>query len=461
MKAVSPGRGKRVLRAGGGLALLGLVVAMFGMAASRVDAVPSFARQTKLPCSACHIGGFGPQLTSFGRQFKLMGYTMKTGDGPDVPLSAMLVESFTHTAKAQTDPPADGFSRNNNAELQQASVFLAGRVSQHVGVFAQATYSENGGLLGWDNMDVRYANSFTSGAHNAIWGVSLNNNPTVTDVFNTAPAWQFPYMGADLAPGAPAMPMLFGGLGGQVIGVNGYLQLDGKWYGEVGAYRSLSPSFLRDVNADFDGRLASTAPYARLAYTWNLPAGNVELGGFYLHARRGLPGTNAAGNAVAVAGPSDRFDDLGVDASYQRAFGSNHLVTVNALYVDERQKLDATYGSGGSSNLNGRLDALNLDGSYWYRNTWGATLDLFADNGRSDTILYGDAGKPDTRGGTIEADWNPFGESDSWEQPWANVRVGLEYTFYTRFAGRVHNVDGAGRSASDNNTTYLYVWLAI
>ncbi len=461
MKNFSPEMGKRVLHAGGGLALLGLVVAGFGMAANSVHAVPSFARQTKLPCSACHIGGFGPQLTSFGRQFKLMGYTMKTGDGPDVPLSAMLVESYTHTAKAQTDPPADGFSRNNNGELQQASVFLAGRVSQHIGVFAQATYSENGGLLGWDNMDVRYANSFTAGKHNAIWGVSVNNNPTVTDVFNTAPAWQFPYMSADLAPGAPAMPMLFGGLGGQVVGVNGYMQLDGAWYGEVGAYRSLSPAFLRDVNADFDGRLASTAPYARAAYTWNLPAGNLEVGGFYLHARRGLPGTNAAGDAVAVAGPSDRFGDLGVDASYQRAFGSNHQVTVNALYVDERQKLDATYGSGGSSNLKGRLDALNLDGSYWYRNTWGATLDLFADNGRSDTLLYGDAGKPDTRGGTIEADWNPFGESDSWEEPWANVRVGLEYTFYTRFAGRVHNVDGAGRSASDNNTTYLYVWLAI
>ncbi|HEU4669245.1 MAG TPA: cytochrome C [Dyella sp.] len=461
MKALSPTTGLRALRVGGGLALAGLVVAAFGVAAGSVHAVPSFARQTKLPCSACHVGGFGPQLTTFGRQFKLMGYTMKTGDGPDVPLSAMLVESYTHTARAQTDPPADGFGRNNNSELQQASLFLAGRVSQHVGVFAQATYSENGGLLGWDNMDVRYANSFTSGSHNAIWGVSLNNNPTVTDVFNTAPAWQFPYMTADLAPGAPAMPMLFGGLGGQVVGINGYMQLDGKWYGEVGAYRSLSPSFLRDVNADFDGRLASTAPYARLAYTWNLPAGDLELGGFYLHARRGLPGTNAAGDAVALVGPSDRFDDVGVDASYQRFFGSNHQITVNALYVDERQKLDATFGSGGSSNLKGRLEALNLDGSYWYRNTWGATLDLFADNGRSDAILYGDAGKPDTRGGTIEADWNPFGESDSWEQPWANVRVGLQYTFYTRFAGRVHNVGGAGRSASDNNTTYLYLWLAI
>lgn len=450
-----------VRRAGVGAALIVLGTLSLALLARRVEAVPSFARQTQLPCSACHVGGFGPQLTAFGRQFKLMGYTMKTGNGANVPLSAMLVESFTHTAKAQVDPPADGFSRNNNTELQQASVFLAGRLSQHVGVFAQATYSENGGLLGWDNLDLRYANSFNAGKHNAIWGVSLNNNPTVTDVSNTAPAWQYPYMAADLAPGAPAMPMLFGGLGGQVIGANAYLQLDGTWYGEVGAYRSLSPAFLRDVNADFDGRLASTAPYARLSRTWNLTAGDLEVGGFYLHARRGLPGANAAGQAVALPGPSDRFDDLGVDARYQRSFGSDHQLTVNGLYVDERQKFDATYTAGGSTHPRGRLDALNLAASYWYRDTWGATVDAFADNGRSDPLLYGDAGKPDTRGATFEADWNPFGHAGSWRQPWANVRVGLQYTWFTRFAGRVHNVDGAGRSASDNNTAFLYLWLAI
>lgn len=444
-----------------GIAVLGAVTLALALTAQRVGAVPSFARQTRLPCSACHVGGFGPQLTAFGRQFKLMGYTMKSGSGPDVPLSAMLVESYTHTAKAQTDPPAKGFGRNDNTELQQASVFLAGRLSEHLGVFAQATYSENGGLLGWDNMDLRYANSFTAGGHNAIWGISLNNNPTVTDVANTAPAWQYPYMTADLAPGAPAMPILFGGLGGQVIGANAYLQLDGSWYGEVGAYRSLSPAFLRDVNADFDGRLASTAPYARLSHTWNLPAGDLEVGGFYLHARRGLPGENAAGLAVALPGPSDRFDDVGVDASYQRTIGSDHQITLNGLYVDERQKLDATYASGGSTYHDGRLDALNLAASYWYRDTWGATLAAFADDGRRDPLLYGDAGKPDTRGGMVEADWNPFGHAGSWKQPWANVRIGLQYTFYTRFAGRTHNVDGAGRSASDNDTTYLYVWLAI
>ena len=38
-------------------------------------ALPSFAQQTGQPCSTCHVGAFGPQLTPFDRSFKLGGYT--------------------------------------------------------------------------------------------------------------------------------------------------------------------------------------------------------------------------------------------------------------------------------------------------------------------------------------------------------------------------------------------------
>ncbi|WP_329742780.1 cytochrome C [Dyella sp. A6] len=425
-----------------------------------VLAIPAFARQTGQPCAACHIGAFGPQLTPFGRQFKLLGYTLKSGSGPEVPLSAMVVESFTRTLKAQTESPAPGFADNDNTELSQASVFLGGRLAEHLGVLAQATYSQNGGLLGWDNMDLRYARSVTHGKHTWIWGVSVNNNPTVSDVFNTAPAWMFPYMSADLAPGAPAQPILFGGLGGAVIGSTAYAQLDNAWYGEVGIYRSLSPAFLRKVNADFGGRLNGLTPYLRLARTWYLASGNLEVGGFAMQARRGLVGSNANGDAIALPGPTDSLSDLGVDASYQY-FHGDHTITLAGIYVDERQRLNATYASGGSDHLHDSLESFNLNGSYWYRNTYGATLGMFTDDGSRDMTLYGGSGRPNTEGGIVEFDWNPFGKADSWAEPFMNLRLGAQYIFYTRFSGAVHNIDGAGRSAKDNNTLYVYAWLAI
>lgn len=436
-----------------------LLLSLLGVSGAAL-AIPSYARQTQLPCTSCHVGGFGPELTPFGRQFKLMGYTMKAGTGTNIPLSAMLVESFTHTQKAQTEAPAKGFDNNNNGELQQASVFLAGRLSEHMGVFAQATYSQNGGLLGWDNADVRYARIFTHGNHSGIWGISVNNNPTISDVFNTAPAWQYPYISADLAPGAPAAPMLFGGIGGQSVGATVYAQLDGKWYAEVGGYRSLSAAFLHHVNAGYDGRLSGVAPYARVSYTWNLPSGGLSVGGFLLDIKRGLVGSNFAGDAIPLAGPTDHFRDLGLSSTWQ-FFKGDHTVTFEGLYVDEKQTLNATFPDGGSSNLHDSLQSLNLKGSYWFRNTYGVTLAQFVNNGSRDFSLYGNDGLPNTQGGTLEFDYNPFGQSTSWRQPWANVRLGLQYTYFTRFSGRVYNVDGAGRKASDNNTLYLFVWLAI
>jgi hypothetical protein len=52
-------------------------------------AVPAFAVQTGQACKTCHIGAFGPQLTPFGRQFKLNGYTLRAGDAFTLPVSAM------------------------------------------------------------------------------------------------------------------------------------------------------------------------------------------------------------------------------------------------------------------------------------------------------------------------------------------------------------------------------------
>src|SRR5664279_183993 len=72
------------------------------------EALPSFSRQTGQNCSACHTQSFGPNLTPFGRDFKLGGYTMGGGSGTAAklpPLSGMIMGSFTNTQKDQD--PAD------------------------------------------------------------------------------------------------------------------------------------------------------------------------------------------------------------------------------------------------------------------------------------------------------------------------------------------------------------------
>ena len=63
--------------------LTGLALALVGLllADPPAKAVPNFAAQTGQPCTACHIGGYGPQLTPLGRAFKIGGYTQRGGEG--------------------------------------------------------------------------------------------------------------------------------------------------------------------------------------------------------------------------------------------------------------------------------------------------------------------------------------------------------------------------------------------
>ena len=103
-------------------------------------ALPSFARQTGMPCSQCHTLSFGPGLTAYGRQFKLNGYTFGEGEHP-LPLALMVQGGFSHTDKDQPEPPAPHYADNNNISVDQVSVFYGGRITEHSGAFVQVTYS--------------------------------------------------------------------------------------------------------------------------------------------------------------------------------------------------------------------------------------------------------------------------------------------------------------------------------
>src|ERR1700719_3250002 len=105
------------------LALLVFMVIALPRIAS---AVPSFARQTGMPCSQCHTLSFGPALTAYGRQLKLNAYTFGEGEHP-MPLALMVQGGFRRSDAAQPSPPVDDFSANNTLSVDQVSLFVGTR----------------------------------------------------------------------------------------------------------------------------------------------------------------------------------------------------------------------------------------------------------------------------------------------------------------------------------------------
>jgi hypothetical protein len=63
------------------------------------------------------------------------------------------------------------------------------------------------------------------------------------------------------------------------------------------------------------------------------------------------------------------------------------------------------------------------------------------------------SGNPAKRGFTYEAFWMPVELSN-----YRYVRLGVQYTAYSKFNGASSNYDGLGRDAKDNNTLFFYVW---
>ena len=448
--------------------LTAIVVLLAGIAATtRANAVPAFAQQTGQPCTTCHIGGFGPQLTPFGRAFKIGGYTQTGGEGlaAKIPLSAFIISSFTHTNAAQPGPAAAHFGDNNNAALDQVSLFLAGRATDYLGGFVQGTYSGIARSFHLDNTDIRLTTPLSLGDSELRIGASLNNGPTVQDAFNSTPVWMFPFAASALAPTPAAQPLLAGGLVGNSLGLTAYAWYDRRIYLEAGGYQTYDSSLLNATGSALGpGSTANIAPYARAAWQWDWDDQSAHVGALLLSAN--LNPAISAHSADNSQG-RNRFTDYALDAGYQYLGDGTHIATVYALLIHEDQDLKAAFNSGSSSQASNSLNQVRLNASYFNNNAYGLTLGWQYTWGKTNPLMFAPApvigsrtGRPDSNAFIIEADWIPFGKEDSWLRPFANLKIGLQYVAYTMFNGAAHNYDGFGRNASDNNTVFLYAWMA-
>ena len=425
------------------------LLASFIVAPQTSQAVPSFARQTNLPCSSCHTTY--PELTAFGRDFKLNAYTMtniqqieSTRQGSDAgmkisqipPVSAMLTTSITSVKTSIPD------TQNSNVAFpQEFSLFFAGEITPNIGSFIQITYAQDSASFDIDNSDIRYADHTTFAGADTLYGITVNNNPTVEDPWNSTPAWGFPFTSSPTAP-TPVAEIMLGTLGQDVAGIGAYTLWDNHLYANISIYRSAhhGPDILPNPNSTttIDG----IAPYWRLAWQQTIGDDNFEIGGFGMQTKIFPTGIND---------PSDKYTDTALDFQYEHPMSAD-MLTVRGSFIHEKQD----FNSGAAANPSNNLDAVSVNGSYHLGTTGAFSLGYFSITGDTDTGLYapnpsdGSAnGSPDSNGYIAQATF----------LPWQNTQFTLQYTGYSKFNGSATNYDGANRNASDNDTLYMQAWL--
>jgi hypothetical protein len=412
------------------------------------QAMPAFARQTGQNCVACHTGGQFPELTPYGRLFKMTGYTIGSRV---MPVAVMGVFTSSSIAK----PTPDDTSKHVTPIFATGSLLLGGKITDNIGAFAQVTfdpYTDNGdgttsGHTSADNIDVRFANHIIADKNDWIYGVSVNNNPSVTDPWNTAAAWMqyvpvpSPSSSSHIDGNAPYPGYASDG---NIAGLNAYLYWNRTMYAEIGTYRTADKalSFMSAGVTPKTQLSGSNNPYWRLALTHEWGPHNIMVGtsGMVAH----LYDDNAD-----VSDPATKWTarNIGFDAQYQYILNP-HTFTAQFAHM----KQDTTY----SDAFNAGPDAINpgvndtttvtrTKLAYTYQAKYGGSLSLFnltgSTNNQSD---------PATRGVTYEA----------FIIPKQNVRLGVQYTTYSTYDGASANYDGLGRSPSDNNSMFLYAWFA-
>ena len=454
-------------------AALAIAALVAGLAASSpASATPGFARQTGLACEACHT--VFPELTPFGRLFKFNGYvfsnvkqlqdineknqsTLAMTEFP--PVAVQLQGSFTslgHSLPDTGSPTVTDLSQKNSAEFPQAlSIFYTGKISDNLGAFLQVTWSPTGNSIGIDNSDLRFADHGslpTLGASDFIYGVTLNNNPTSQDVWNTTPAWTYPFILTNIGVPRIATALIDGQLAQSAAGLGGYVWAYNHLYLEASAYHSAntgtSNSFTGGpgpLDSTFGTRIDGAAPYWRGAWEQDWTRNSLMFGTYGIKA-------NTHPSGVGFQGPTDSFTDYAINSQYQY-IGDSNIVSAYATWIHEDRDFNATT----AANPHNTLNTVRLTGSYFYNRKIGGSLQYFSTTGSSDSVLYaagtvtGSAnGSPDTQGIVAELDY----------LPWLNTKLGVQYTAYTKFNGASTNYDGSGRNAADNNTLYVFVWTA-
>jgi len=275
------------------LSMVGLLAA--AAFAPEASAIPAFARQVGMACSACHYQHF-PAINAFGRAFKEGGYTMVgaqekiEGDGISLPntLNAALVGSAGYQ---KTNGPSQSVnsvkSSSNDGQLvlpQGVSLFLGGRGGEHVGFEAEIALNSGGvaGSAGIIRFKVPFVYDLGAVKASIIPFATANGVADSFEVLNTGAVNVHAFNQQDM-PAVSAQQYI--GTGGAAHGV-AFVADNENFFVNVAKWGA-TPG---------DGSGAPSSNYVRAAWTTDFSGFDTAIGGQY------WGGTSATSSTPAQIG---------------------------------------------------------------------------------------------------------------------------------------------------------------
>jgi hypothetical protein len=336
-------------------------------------------------------------------------------------------------------------TQNGNFEFpQDISLFLAGAWTSNVGSFLQVTYNTQDDHFSMDNTDIRYANKTKLGGKELVYGLDLNNNPTLEDLWNSTPAWGFPWVASDSAPTPNAAAIINGSLAQDVAGIGGYAMWNNHLYLDLALYRSEHVGGPQPNPGSAAINIRGVAPYWRVAWQESTGTTQFEIGAYGMHMKT-TPNN--------ITGLEDGYTDWAFDTQYDRTLFRTDVLSLRGTYIRENSQLAFSCNNGLASVCGHHLNTFMSNAEFHFGNRYTGTFGWFITQGTADCALYGPC---PASGGNPNGDPRSAGYIATvsyW--PWQNLQLAAQYTAYTRFNGAANNYDGSGRSASANNTVYL------
>ncbi len=409
-------KGFIVLAAG----VLTLILLVFLIVPYESQAVPSYARQVKKPCTACHT--MWANLNQYGRQFKVKAYTdvnpdweMINKDNMNLPVIApfstrVIYEPLVRDSLEQA---------SSHSDVGQVAIFMAGRIFDYAGAFASAEadgFSNDSGGGTFTIPTIKIAFQYPLGEGNTLGLVTFAGLATSADPFNSLGGRDRDLTYDDGLPFILNTGWTFNFWSGKNQGavLHGYF-LGNRLYAAVGMMRGgattdsplVGPGLSNSDSSDpFDW-------YSRIAWDQKLSNGAVTIGL-----------VNYSGNQRITSGGAPLFDSsvkrTYIDLSLEQNYGEDHMAELQFLYGGGKD--DNVFGGGQER----KFDGWWLQADYFYDRTVGLI-------GSLNYIRFKDVAATDA----VPAD-----KTDQWilgvnYLPWLNTKVALQYS-----NTKTTNVDG-------------------